>query len=293
MDHPAVGKAVAAYFNGGKNGRKKLLYTGKVAKYAPPSTEVVYSVFFPAVIVIALRPASHFAYCAADLAQSADDALWHIVWADGDSEDYNGDELDAGLKLWEKLQKEAEGDAPKRAGGKGGRLRAGKADGGPGPEPGSGSGPEPGDPGPEPGPGPEVEAEAEQPPGDDEGAGDRSDVDTEVGTSGAGDGTAGDVGSSAVGENVDMGTVDEGGTQVEDDDTMGHDDDDMEGEDGGEPEQLEHDPHHHQPPQPDGDEEDGDGDGDVAGGGGSGLVHRMHKGKEITVEESDESGDEN
>lgn len=66
VDHPLVGSTVAAYFVVDKT---RTLFKGHVAKFSPAT------------------------------AQGANDQLYHIVWEDGDEEDYDERELQAGMTL--------------------------------------------------------------------------------------------------------------------------------------------------------------------------------------------------
>jgi hypothetical protein len=68
-DHPSVGKKVAAYFT--LSAKKKKLFFGEVKKYGPPS-----------------EPEKR-------------DQLYHVVWDDGDEEDYDEDDFQAGCQLYE------------------------------------------------------------------------------------------------------------------------------------------------------------------------------------------------
>lgn len=67
--HPSVGTQVAAVF---KVKRKSVIYRGRVTRYCPPSSSTEH------------------------------DQLYHVRWEDSDSEDYDEDELQAGIALFEK-----------------------------------------------------------------------------------------------------------------------------------------------------------------------------------------------
>jgi hypothetical protein len=68
-DHTSIGTKVAAYFEVGSKGQRKL-YSGEVVKYAPPSSS------------------------------RAKDQLYHIIWEDDDEEDYDQKQLDAAIQLY-------------------------------------------------------------------------------------------------------------------------------------------------------------------------------------------------
>jgi hypothetical protein len=70
IDHSSVGTKVAAYFEIGVKGQRKL-FSGEVVKYAPPSSS------------------------------RAKDQLYHIIWEDGDEEDYDQKQLDHSIQLYE------------------------------------------------------------------------------------------------------------------------------------------------------------------------------------------------
>eukprot|EP01039_Chlorochromonas_danica_P002661 gene2661-2906_t len=73
-DHPSVGTNVAFYFSVVKGKRNvQSLFEGKVTKYAPPS------------------------------APEEKDQLYHIVWEDGDEEDYDERQLQKGRALYNKV----------------------------------------------------------------------------------------------------------------------------------------------------------------------------------------------
>ncbi len=68
-DHPAVGLKVSAYF--ALSGKKRKLFVGTVQKYAPPS------------------------------ANDKEDQLYHVVWEDGDEQDYDEAEYQEARALYE------------------------------------------------------------------------------------------------------------------------------------------------------------------------------------------------
>eukprot|EP01039_Chlorochromonas_danica_P008040 gene8040-8870_t len=76
-DHSSVGKEVAAYFPHPKVRNKKILYKGHVTKYSPPTSK------------------------------SENDELYHILWEDGDEEDYDAGQLEAAHQLFLKSQPSA------------------------------------------------------------------------------------------------------------------------------------------------------------------------------------------
>jgi hypothetical protein len=82
-NHPMVGKKVAAFFSlpNPTETFENILYYGTVMKYAPPST-------------------SSSSASSSSSFSAENDALYRIKWSDGDSEDYDEEQLKRGIDLY-------------------------------------------------------------------------------------------------------------------------------------------------------------------------------------------------
>jgi hypothetical protein len=75
-DHASLGRKVASYFQAGRRGQRKLFF-GEITKFAPPSINFDEG------------------------GNEKNDQLYHVSWEDGDEEDYDQQQYEEGLSLYE------------------------------------------------------------------------------------------------------------------------------------------------------------------------------------------------